>query len=38
MSNPSPWVLVERFAEVTEYSVVFDAHKRRERDQQGGAA
>lgn len=38
MSNPRQSVLVERFAEVTVYSEVLDARKRRERDQQGGAA
>lgn len=38
MSNPRQSVLVERLAEATVYSEVFDARKRRERDQQGGAA
>lgn len=38
MSSPSQRVLVEQLTEVTVYSGVFDARKRRERDQQGGAA
>ena len=38
MSSPSRWVLVEQLAEVTVYSVEFDARKRRERYMQGGAA